>query len=59
MKKQHKLKNLNITKVDFVDAGANQRANIMLKKRAQEGFKEAFEHAFNKFAGVHESARRP
>lgn len=54
MKKQHKLKNLKITKVDFVDAGANQRANIMLKKRAQEGFKEAFEHAFNKFAGVHE-----
>lgn len=37
MKKQHKLKNLKITKVDFVDAGANQRANIMLKKRAQEG----------------------
>lgn len=28
-----KLKNLNITKVDFVDAGANQRANILLFKR--------------------------
>lgn len=58
MKKQHKLKNLKITKVDFVDAGANQRANIMLKKRAPEGFKEAFEHAFNKFAGVHEVSKK-
>ena len=29
----NKLKDLQITKVDFVDAGANQRANIMLFKR--------------------------
>lgn len=58
MKKQHKLKNLKITKVDFVDAGANQRANIMLKKRAPEGFKEAFEYAFNKFAGLHEVSKK-
>lgn len=59
MKMQHKLKNLKITKVDFVDAGANQRANIMLKKRAPaEGFKEAFEYAFNKFAGVHEVSKK-
>lgn len=33
----YKLKDLIITKVDFVDAGANQRANILLCKRAPEG----------------------
>lgn len=32
-----KLKDLLITKVDFVDAGANQRANILITKKAQEG----------------------
>ena len=32
----NKLKNLRITKVDFVDAGANQRAHIRLFKRAQK-----------------------
>ena len=30
-----KLKNLNVTKVDFVDAGANQRADIKLFKRKE------------------------
>ena len=33
----YKLKNLLITNVDFVDAGANQRANILITKKAQEG----------------------
>lgn len=33
----NKLKNLRINKVDFVDAGANQRAHIRLFKRAPEG----------------------
>ncbi len=33
----NKLKNLRINKVDFVDAGANQRAHIKLFKRAPEG----------------------
>lgn len=32
----NKLKNLRITKVDFVNAGANQRAHIRLFKRAQK-----------------------
>lgn len=31
-----KLKDLQVTKVDFVDAGANPEANIMLFKRAEE-----------------------
>lgn len=30
-----KLKRMDITKVDFVDAGANQRANIMITKRKE------------------------
>lgn len=30
-----KLKNLNVTKIDFVDAGANQRADIKLFKRKE------------------------
>lgn len=33
----NKLKNLRINKVDFVDAGANQRAHIRLFKRAPKG----------------------
>lgn len=33
----HKLKKLNITKVDFVNAGANQRANIAIFKHAPKG----------------------
>ena len=33
---KYKLKNLCVTKVDFVDAGANQRANILIKKAAPE-----------------------
>lgn len=33
----NKLKNLRINKVDFVDAGANQRAHIRLFKRAPRG----------------------
>ncbi len=32
-----KLKDLSVIKVDFVDAGANPRANIMLLKRAPKG----------------------
>lgn len=32
-----KVKNLIVTKVDFVDAGANQRANITLTKRRGDG----------------------
>ena len=36
----NKLENLEITKVDFVDAGANPKANISIYKRAQGGQKD-------------------
>lgn len=42
----NKLKNLRITKVDFVDAGANQRAHIRLFKRAQKKDDKGMENKF-------------
>ena len=33
----NKLKDLLVTKIDFVDAGANPEANIVLFKRKPEG----------------------
>lgn len=56
-----KLKDLKITKVDFVDAGANQRAHIALFKRAPKGGEEVGEskmkniiHAIAKRLGLEE-----
>ena len=50
-----KLKNLDVTKVDFVDAGANQRADIKLTKRKEpEGAEtppEPAEGLFKRFLG--------
>lgn len=50
-----KLKNLDVTKIDFVDAGANQLADIKLKKRKEpEGAEtptESAEGLFKRFLG--------
>ena len=40
-----KLKDLKITKVDFVDTGANPKANVLLKKtktESQEGVPQEY-----------------
>ena len=55
-----KLRNLNVKKVDFVDEGANQQADIKLFKRRGEGEPspqkepalKRFVAAFAKMAGL-------
>lgn len=47
----NKLKDLRITKVDLVDAGANQRADVMLYKHAPEEKKEEAEDEKNEGLG--------
>lgn len=65
----NKLKNLRITKVDFVDAGANQRANIAIVKHAPEESAEpepsfiekaskAFSHMLAKCLGEAENVKK-
>ena len=51
-----KLKDLKITKVDFVDAGANQRAHIALFKRAPKGGEEVGESKMKNI--IHAIAKR-
>ena len=51
-----KLTDLKITKVDFVDAGANQRAHIALFKHAPKGGEEVGESKFKNL--IHAIAKR-
>lgn len=59
-----KLRNLNVKKVDFVDEGANQQADIKLFKRRGEGelspqkepALKRFVAAFAKMAGLYDEA---
>lgn len=60
-----KLKNLNVKKVDFVDEGANQQADIKLFKRRdgegepstqKEPALKRFIAAFAKMAGLYDEA---
>lgn len=59
-----KLRNLNVKKVDFVDEGANQQADIKLFKRRSEGEPspqkepalKRFVAAFAKMAGLYDEA---
>lgn len=51
-----KLTDLKITKVDFVDAGANQRAHIALFKRAPKGGEEVGESKIKNL--IHAIAKR-
>lgn len=59
-----KLRNLNVKKVDFVDEGANQQADIKLFKRRGEGVPspqkepalKRFVSAFAKMAGLYDEA---
>lgn len=52
MKPKTKLKNLEVKKIDVVDIGADQKANILITKRDAEGKEPFYKRFFQRFCEV-------